>query len=181
MNSHMNQLRTATGALMLVACIAGQVYGQNTEAIGIFASQSGVGMPAKQGDAVYDSELQEYRVSGSGKNMWFDKDEFHFVWRKMKGDFILTTRAGLIGDGVDPHRKLGWMVRSTLDTDSPHINAAVHGDGLTSLQFRRTVGALTEEIKSSLSGADVIQLERKGDRYTMSVGAVRTTICCDQS
>ena len=61
------------------------------------------------------------------------------------------------------------MVRSTLDTDSPHINAAVHGDGLTSLQFRRTVGALTEEIKSSLSGADVIQLERKGDRYTMSV------------
>ena len=93
MNSHMNQLRTAMGALMLVACIAGQVYCQNTDAIGIFASQSGVGMPAKQGDAVYDSELQEYRVSGSGKNMWFDKDEFHFVWRKMKGDFILTTQS----------------------------------------------------------------------------------------
>ena len=28
---------------------------------------------------------------------------------------------------------------------------------------------MTEEIKSSLSGADVIQLERTGDRYTMSV------------
>ena len=53
----------------------------------------------------------------------------------MKGDFILTTRAALIGIGVDPHRKLGWMVRSTLDIDSPHINAAVHGDGLTSCSF----------------------------------------------
>ena len=169
MNSHTNQLSRATGALMLVACIAGQVYCQDTETIGIFAAQSGVGMPAKQGEVVYDSELQEYLVSGSGKNMWFDKDEFHFVWKQIQGDFILTTKAELIGIGVDPHRKLGWMVRSTLDIDSPHINAAVHGDGLTSLQFRRTAGALTEEIKSSLSGADVIQLERKGDRYTMSV------------
>jgi TolB protein len=45
----------------------------------------------------------------------------------------------------------------------------VHGDGLTSLQFRRGKGGPTEEVKSSLKGADVIQLERKGDVYTMSV------------
>jgi hypothetical protein len=48
------------------------------------------------------------------------------------------------------------------------FNAAVHGDGLTSLQFRRSKGGLTEEVRSSLKASDVIQLERKGDTYTMS-------------
>jgi Tol biopolymer transport system component len=47
--------------------------------------------------------------------------------------------------------------------------AVVHGDGLTSLQFRRTKGAATEEIKSKVSDADVLQLERKGSTYRMSV------------
>ena len=37
------------------------------------------------------------------------------------------------GDGVDPHRKVGWMVRNNLDTNSKHVNATTHGDGLTSL------------------------------------------------
>ena len=70
---------------------------------------------------------------------------------------------------MNAHRKLGWMVRPNLAPESPHINAVVHGDGLTSLQFRRTAGAMTEEIRSELTGADVIQLERHGRRYTMSV------------
>ena len=33
------------------------------------------------------------------------------------------------------------MVRSSLDPGSPHVNVSRHGDGLTSLQFRRTAGA----------------------------------------
>ena len=164
-----NWLIASTAALLLTAFVADQSHCQNIHSVGLFESQSDVGMPANLGSASFDSEKQEYRVSGSGKNMWFDKDEFHFVWNRIKGDFILTTKAELVGQGVDLHRKLGWMVRSTLDTNSPHVNAAVHGDGLTSLQFRRTVGAVTEELKSTLTGADVIQLERKGNRYTMSV------------
>jgi Tol biopolymer transport system component len=45
----------------------------------------------------------------------------------------------------------------------------VHGDGLTSLQYRPATGDSTKEIKSKLTGADVIQLERKGNTYTMRV------------
>ena len=56
-----------------------------------------------------------------------------------------------------------------LDADSPYADVAVHGDGLTSLQFRRTKGAVTEQIESAVKGADVVQLERKGNTYTMSV------------
>jgi TolB protein len=45
----------------------------------------------------------------------------------------------------------------------------VHGDGLTALQFRRTRGGATEEVRSTLQAPDVIQLERKGSTYIMSV------------
>lgn len=137
--------------------------------IGTFETNSDVGNPAKAGSATYNAATDSYTVAGGGKNIWFDKDEFHYVWRKVKGDFILQTRAHLVGQGVEPHRKLGLMARSSLDTSAAEINAVVHGDGLTSLQFRGTNGGKTEEIKSTLKAADVIQLERRGDKYTMSV------------
>jgi TolB protein len=137
--------------------------------LGDFRSQTDVGDPALAGSVIYDPDLQSYTVSGAGRNMWFDQDEFHFVWKRLKGDFILRTHAEFPGQGVDPHRKLGWMARSTLESGSPHINAVVHGDGLTSLQFRRAAGGITEEIRSTLTAADVIQLERKGNDFTMSV------------
>ena len=86
----------------------------------------------------------------------------------MKGDFILYTRAAFVGtSGVDAHRKLGWMVRKNLEANSPHINAVVHGDGLMALQYRKTTGAQTEELRSALTHGDIIQLERQGNTFTM--------------
>jgi len=137
--------------------------------LGAFAGQSDVGKPSKLGSATYDSERQEYTVAGSGTNMWVGRDEFHFVWQRLKGNFILTTRAEFIGKGVEEHRKIGWTVRSSLDPDAAHATAVVHGDGLTALQFRRTRAANTEEVRSSVQAADIIQLERKGDTFIMSV------------
>jgi TolB protein len=61
------------------------------------------------------------------------------------------------------------MARTNLDTDSPNVSTGIHGDGLLSLQFRRSQGGTTEEVKAPLVGADVIQLERKGSTYIMSV------------
>ena len=139
------------------------------ETLGIFDRQDDIGNGTKPGSATYDAETEQYTITGSGANMWADRDQFHFVWKRMKGNFILTTRAQFIGEGVEQHRKIGWMVRSSLDSGSMHVNAAVHGDGLTSIQFRRGKSGITEEVRSSLKGADVIQLERKGDTYTMSV------------
>jgi hypothetical protein len=72
-----------------------------------------VGDPALAGSVVYDADLQTYTVSGAGRNMWFDQDEFHFVWKRLSGDFILPAHAEFLGQGVDAHRKLGWMARSS--------------------------------------------------------------------
>jgi hypothetical protein len=91
------------------------------EPLGIFERQNDIGKVSKPGSATYDADKQEYTIKGSRANMWVDHDEFHFVWRRMKGDFILTTRAQFIGEGVEEHRKIGWMVRSSLDSDSMHV------------------------------------------------------------
>ncbi|MEO6219311.1 MAG: biopolymer transporter TolR [Ginsengibacter sp.] len=137
--------------------------------VGIFDGHGDIGNNVKPGSATYIQQNGQYVISGAGYNIWADHDEFQFVWKKMKGDFILYSKAEFIGSWVDYHKKIGWMVRKTLDGNSPHINAVVHGDGLTSLQLRRTAGAITEEIKSKLTKANIIQLERKGTTYTMRV------------
>src|SRR6201985_1473855 len=155
--------------LFLGACFFSVNAKAQSSPLGIFDDQSDVGPVKHKGNGAYDSASQQYHLEGSGTNIWGTHDEFHFVWKKMKGDFILRTNAAFIGKGVEDHRKIGLMVRSSLDTNSKHINAVVHGDGLTSLQYRRTVSGVTEEMKSALTHADVIQLERKGNTYTMSV------------
>jgi TolB protein len=137
--------------------------------LGQFDGHGDVGSPKIAGSATYNAVSQEYAFSAAGLNMWAERDEFHFAWKKMKGDFILHARVELVGKGVDPHRKLGFIVRSSMDADSPYADGAIHGDGLTSLQYRRTKGAITEQIESTLKAPDVIQLERKGTTYTLSV------------
>src|ERR1700744_748958 len=141
---------------------------QNTST-GIFDSQGDVGVVKHKGTGVYDTKQQTYTLSGSGTNIWAKADGFHFMWKKMKGDFILRTNVAFIGKGVEMHRKIGFMIRTSLDSTSKHISAAVHGDGLTSLQYRKTAGGETEEKKSTVTGAEVVQLERHGNTYTMSV------------
>lgn len=160
---------SALAALMGLALVTNFAAAAQPPPLGIFDGHGDIGTGVKPGAAVYLPQTQQYVVAGAGYNIWFDHDEFHFLWKKMKGDFILYTRAEFVGTGADPHRKVGWMVRSTLDGKSPHINAVVHGDGLTSLQYRPTAGANTDEIKAKLTHADVIQLERRGTTYTMRV------------
>ncbi|MBA4167491.1 MAG: TolB family protein [Chitinophagaceae bacterium] len=143
------------------------LYGAAQEKPGIFDGHCDIGVNVKPGAATYMPETGQYIISGAGYNIWADHDEFHFVYKKMKGDFILNARAEFLGSWVDYHRKVGWMVRKTLDGNSPHINAVEHGDGLTSLQYRKTAGGTTEEIKSTLTKANIIQLERTGSIYTM--------------
>jgi Tol biopolymer transport system component len=135
--------------------------------LGIFEGSGDVGTNVKPGSATFISQTGQYIISGAGYNVWADHDEFQYVWKKMKGDFILYTRAEFLGTWVNYHRKVGWMVRKSLDGNSAHVNAVEHGDGLTSLQFRRTAGAQTEEHKLKMTHANILQLERKGDQYIM--------------
>jgi Tol biopolymer transport system component len=140
-----------------------------SSAVSQFEGHADIGPVKHAGEAVFDATTGQYRVSGSGENMWGGRDEFHFAWKRLRGDFILTARARFAGKGAHEHRKLGWMVRQSLQADSPYVDVAVHGDGLVSLQYRAATGGETAEVKSTSKVADVIQLERKGSTYFMSV------------
>jgi TolB protein len=135
---------------------------------GIFDENSDIGAVQPPGGVRYDTALQEYTLYGSGENIWFGSDEFHFLWKRMQGNFIMRARVRFIGEGVHEHRKIGIMLRDTLTTGSAHVSAVVHGDGLTSLQFRRAEGSTTEETIPEISYADIIQIERRGDTFIMS-------------
>ncbi len=137
-------------------------------AVGVFDRHDDIGAVGTPGSAAYDKDSQEYLLSSSGTNMWGDHDEYQFAWKKLKGDFILQAFTEFLGTGTDPHRKMGLIVRASLDPRSPHVNACRHGSGLTSLQFRRSEGAATEEIRLALNGPNVLQLERSGRKFTMA-------------
>jgi WD40 repeat protein len=147
---------------------ASLVISAQTSPLGDFDAHGDIGAPKIAGSAAYNPVSQDYTLTAAGTNMWAQRDEFHFAWKRMRGDFILQTRVELIGKGVDPHRKAGLIVRASQDADSPYADAVVHGDGLTSLQYRRTKGAITEESRPEIKGADVLQLERKGTTFTFS-------------
>ena len=140
-----------------------------TYALNPFEGHGDVGAVQISGSYQFNAAAQTFTISSAGSNIWGDHDQFHFVWRKMRGDFIVTSRAAFIGTGVNPHRKLGWMARTSLDTSAPQICTGIHGDGLLSLQYRRAQGGITEEVRAPLVGADVIQLERRGNTCLMSV------------
>jgi TolB protein len=136
--------------------------------VGQFADHVDIGAVKHPGSVVYDAADQKYKISGSGKNMWGGEDQLHYAYNQIAGDFIVSAQVAFEGKGVDPHRKIGWNVRTSLDTASPNVNTAIHGDGLTSLQFREKSGGDTEQYPLQLNGADVIQLERRGDVYIFS-------------
>ncbi|MFD2571300.1 hypothetical protein ACFSUS_11695 [Spirosoma soli] len=138
-------------------------------AIGIFENQADIGNVLHKGNASYDQATRAYIIKGSGENLWFKKDEMHYVWRKMKGDFIVTTQPTFVGKGTDPHRKTGWMIRTGLDTSAAMVTLTVHGDGLTAFQYRKKNNTNIEEIKTPILHPDILQLERRGRSYFVSI------------
>lgn len=141
---------------------------------GVFDTAADVGKPKLSGSSVYDPSKQEYTLKGAGYNIWFNRDEFHYLCKRIQGDFIVTADFEFPKSGVEAHRKLGWMVRESLQEDAAHITATTHGgDGLTVTQWRVMRGAYMRDPQDELffpkRKARTIQLERKGKEYTMRI------------
>src|SRR5580692_6984371 len=174
---------TTANALLLLTFLSAfnppPAFSQTPQPVGIFDAHNDIGANVKPGSATYIPTTGQYVISGAGYNIWADHDEFQYVYKKMTGDFILYARAEFLGTWVNYHRKVGWMVRKTLDGNSPHVNAVEHGDGLTSLQWRPTAGAQTQEHKLKMTHANILQLERRGNQYIMRAAIYGDTFVTD--
>jgi WD40 repeat protein len=154
-------------ALVILSMSANLVLGASGP--GIFSGQADIGSVARPGAVNFNPAGNEYLITGGGENMWFTNDAFHFVWKKMSGDFTLTADVKFLGTGGNPHRKACLLVRQSLAAGSAYADVAVHGSGLTALQYRETPGGTTHEIQSDVSAPVRVRLEKRGDYFSMWV------------
>ena len=141
--------------------------GQNASPLGIFQNHADIGTVLHPGSAKYDAAHGAYTLTGSGENIWFTGDAFQFVWKQVSEDIALTADVEFPEPGGNPHRKAVLMIRQSLDADSPYADVALHGVGLTSLQYRDAKGAVTHEIQSNLSAPHRLRIEKRGDYIYM--------------
>jgi TolB protein len=130
--------------------------------VGVFEGDADVGGVLHPGAVEYNAATGAYTVSGSGENIWFASDAFHFVWKKVTGDVGLSTDISFLGRGGNEHRKAVLMVRQSLDADSAYADVALHGNGLASLQFREEKGGTTHEVQANASGPKRLSIEKRG-------------------
>lgn len=160
----MKNLIIASLSLVLASC--GGAAEKN-----LFPESGDVGPVKIAGSASFDAATGTYTLTGAGTNMWAETDEFFMTWREVAGDFTLSADVAFEGEGVNAHRKLGIIVRDGLGGDTVYADAAVHGDGLFSLQYRPAKGASTEEAIAQPTGSAIparITLERRGERLSIT-------------
>jgi regulation of enolase protein 1 (concanavalin A-like superfamily) len=160
--------RLAIAAVLLQAPVLPQ---SSDSAVGIFESRTNVGTATLPGSVEYDAVRSEYRVTGGGANLWGKVDGFHFLWKRVSGDFTMTANIRVLsGSSIESHvhRKGVLMVRQELIPGSVYVDAAVHGDGSTALQFRLVTDDITAEIKPEVTAPAKVRIERRGNRFTMS-------------
>jgi TolB protein len=161
-------LKASAFALALTVCFASHSAGDTP--LGLFEGSRDIGTVLHAGSAEFDSAAGSYTLSGSGENMWSNKDAFQFVWKKASGDNAISADVNFLGEGKNPHRKAVVMIRQSLDADSPYVDIALHGVGLTSLQYRDEKGGLTHEIQANILAPLTLQLEKHGDYFSMLLG-----------
>jgi hypothetical protein len=144
-------------------------WAQDNTTVGIFESHGDVGTVLHPGSVAYDAVKKDYTVTGSGENMWLGADAFQFVWKKISGDATLTADVSFVGSGGNEHRKAVLMFRQNLDADSTYVDIALHGNGMTALQFRSATGALTQEIIANISAPKRLSIAKRGDYVYMSL------------
>jgi TolB protein len=144
---------------------------QAAAALGIFENHGDVGIVSQPGSVTFDDGKQSYTLTGSGENMWSTRDAFNYVWKKASGDVDLAADIAFQGAGREPHRKACLIIRQSLDPDSAYVDAALHGDGLTSLQFREAKGAATHEVQANVKAPRRLRIEKIGKYVRMYLGS----------
>lgn len=84
-------------------------------------------------------------VSGSGADIWTERDAFHFAFGSASGDFALTARLASF-DGPTDWGKAGLMVRSSASPDADNVAILATVGGRVMTQYRDIVGGATTSV-----------------------------------
>lgn len=143
--------------------------------IGLFEGQSDVGAAVVPGSATYDTDTQQYTIQSAGYNVWYTRDEFRYLWKKMSGDVSLAADAAFPNPNGYNDRKAILIIRQTLEDDSKEAMVAEHGTGMIHLAQRREQGASITDMQYRFGGslakvmAQRIGIEKRGDNIALFV------------
>ena len=114
--------------------------------LGTFTNSGDVGDPSRKGSTEFDASNGQYRISGSGAN----------IWAKQDGNFAITASMQFLGEG-EAHRKAGIMFRQSLDADSPYADIVIHGNGMPGIQWRSNKGESTNGLAPACGSMSAVR------------------------
>jgi hypothetical protein len=153
--------------------------------IGVFQGQSDVGSAVVPGNASYDPAAKQYTVQSAGYNVWYTRDEFRYLWKKMSGDVSLAADISFPDPAGYDDRKAVLVIRQNLDDDSKEAVVALHGGGMIHLAQRREKDVRMTDMEYRIGGrglpggaspdslvnvhATRIGIEKRGDSFAIFV------------
>jgi hypothetical protein len=153
--------------------------------IGVFEGQSDVGSAVAPGSASYDPAARAYTIHSAGYNIWYTRDEFRYLWKKMRGDVSLAGNIAFPDPNGYGDRKAVLVIRQSLDDDAKEVVVALHGAGMVHLAERRARDARMTDMEYRIGGrglpggatpdllvtmhAQRIGIEKKGDEFSLYV------------
>jgi len=153
-------------------------------AIGIFEGQSDVGAALVPGSSSYNSATKQYTITSAGYNVWYTRDEFRYLWKKMSGDVSLAADISFPDTAGYDDRKAFVIIRQSLDDDSKEAVVALHGGGLMHLAWRPKTDSMMKEVRVNFRHRHVagqapdsldliharrIGIEKHGDNFAVFV------------
>lgn len=153
--------------------------------IGVFEGQSDVGSAVVPGSASFDPARQAYTITSAGYNVWYTRDEFRFLWKKMSGDVSLAADIAYPDAAGFGDRKALLVIRESLDDDAKEVLVALHGAGMIHLAQRPATGARVKDMEYRIGGrgrpggaspdslvpviAKRIGIEKRGNQFALFV------------
>jgi hypothetical protein len=153
--------------------------------IGIFEGQSDVGSALVPGSASYDAATGAYTIHSAGYNVWYTRDEFRYLWKKMSGDVSLAADIAFPDPKGYGDRKAVLVIRQSLDDDAKEVVVALHGAGMIQLAQRPEKDVRVKDMEYRIGGrgrpggaspdslvtvnAQRIGVEKRGDQFSLWV------------
>jgi hypothetical protein len=120
--------------------------------IGIFQGQSDIGGPLVPGSASFDASTGQYTINSAGYNVWYNRDEFRYLWKKMSGDVSLAADIAFPDPNGYGDRKAFLIIRQSLDDDSKEAIVALHGAGMVHLAWRPEQNTRVKDLEFRMGG-----------------------------
>ena len=104
------------------------------------------------GSASYDAKAKAYTINSAGYNVWYNRDEFRFLWKKMSGDVSLAADVAFPDPKGYDDRKAVLVIRQSLDDDSKEAIVALHGAAMVHLAHRDVPNTRVADIEYRIGG-----------------------------